>query len=125
MLCYCTAPALFWLPQSLLSGDTVYGLLPADDELVLLTENRNCQPQPQMGFPHPGAYPELEDMQAKEMVLFLGWPDDLPSLIMVLDPLVMQGSELWLYSDVSGGVPEWAGKGREVAAILTHPAKGC
>eukprot|EP00891_Asterochloris_glomerata_P004670 jgi/Astpho2/4670/gw1.00067.35.1_t len=74
--------------------------LQQDDELVLLTEHRNCQPQPQMSFPRPGEYPELEDMQAKEMVLFLGWPDDLPSLIMVLDPLVMQGSELWLYSDV-------------------------
>ena len=113
MLCYCTAQVLSWLAQTaqklLRLGDTIDCPLPAGDELVLLTEHRNCQPQPQMGFPHPGEYPELEDMQATEMVLFLGWPDDLPSLIMVLDPLVMQGSELWLYSDVSGNVPEWAG----------------
>lgn len=75
-----------------------------------------------MSFPRPGEYPELEDMQAKEMVLFLGWPDDLPSLIMVLDPLVMQGSELWLYSDVSGVVDWFEG---EVAAVLTHSAEAC
>ena len=78
-----------------------------------------------MGIPHPGEYPELEDMQAKEMVLFLGWPDDLPSLIMVLDPLVMQGSELWLYSDVSWDDPAWAGRGREGAAGLSHSAEAC
>ncbi len=33
--------------------------------------------------------------------MYVGWPRDIKDLIQVLDELVIPGSELWLFSEVS------------------------
>ncbi|XP_057796683.1 probable ion channel SYM8 isoform X3 [Salvia miltiorrhiza] len=83
-----------------MNPDDRYVLREGDEILVIAEDDDTYAPGPIPKI-RRGVYPRTTDPpKFPEKILFCGWRRDIDDMIMVLEALLSQGSELWMFNEV-------------------------
>ncbi|MCL7033672.1 hypothetical protein MKW94_020298, partial [Papaver nudicaule] len=90
-----------------LNPDDDYVLKEGDEVLVIAEDDDTYSPGP-LPEVRCGFFPKSETPpKYPEKILFCGWRRDIHDMIMVLEALLAQGSELWMFNEVPIEEREW------------------
>ncbi|KAH6823455.1 ion channel protein, partial [Perilla frutescens var. hirtella] len=83
-----------------MNPDNKYVLREGDEILVIAEDDDTYAPSPVPKI-RKGVSPRMTDPpKFPEKILFCGWRRDIDDMIMVLEALLSQGSELWMFNEV-------------------------